>query len=115
MRPSVVCAQAADVHVQPSAMTQMRRVMPLAGSCFVPDRLPNVPAFRLDSAPPRRHLIAPLLRRSTMSLQPVSLSQLAVLTVIAFGALARGAHAQKGVGVFTEHGDVGTVTRPGSA
>jgi hypothetical protein len=50
-----------------------------------------------------------------MSWQPISLSQLGVLTVIAVGALARGASAQQGVGVFTEHGDVGKVTRPGSA
>jgi Tol biopolymer transport system component len=50
-----------------------------------------------------------------MSSQPISLSQLGVLTVIAFGALARGASAQQGVGVFAEHGDVGKVTRPGSA
>src|SRR5215218_7961401 len=50
-----------------------------------------------------------------MSWQSISLPHLGVLTVIAFGALARDASAQQAVGEFTAQGDVGTVTRPGSA
>ena len=50
-----------------------------------------------------------------MSWHPISLPYLGVVTVVAFGMLARTASAQQGVGDFTGHGDVGTVTRPGSA
>ena len=45
----------------------------------------------------------------------ISRPRLGMLSVIAFGMLARPAAAQHPVGEFTEHGDVGTVTRPGSA
>jgi TolB protein len=50
-----------------------------------------------------------------MSWQSISLPHLGVVTMIAFGALVPDASAQQAVGEFTAHGDVGTVTRPGSA
>ena len=45
----------------------------------------------------------------------ISRSRLAMLTAIAIGALARDAAAQQSIGEFTSQGDVGRVTRPGSA
>jgi hypothetical protein len=49
-----------------------------------------------------------------MSWQAISHSHLGVLLVVTFGALSHRASAQRSVGEFTDHGDVGTVTRPGS-
>jgi Tol biopolymer transport system component len=45
----------------------------------------------------------------------ISRSRLGMLTAIAIGALARDAAAQQSIGEFTAQGDVGRVTRPGSA
>ena len=49
-----------------------------------------------------------------MSWQMTSLSHLTAM-ILALGALATPASAQQSVGEFTSHGDVGRVTRPGSA
>ena len=49
-----------------------------------------------------------------MSWQMTSLSHLTAM-ILALGALATPASAQQSVGEFTGHGDVGRVTRPGSA
>ena len=49
-----------------------------------------------------------------MSWRSISLSHVGTM-IIALGALARPASAQQAVGEFTAHGDVGRVTRPGSA
>lgn len=50
-----------------------------------------------------------------MRRQSISRPLLGALSVIASAMLARPVAAQHPVGEFTEHGDVGTVTRPGSA
>jgi TolB protein len=49
-----------------------------------------------------------------MSWRFISLPHLGAM-IIAFGALSHPAAAQQAVGEFTSHGDVGRVTRPGSA
>jgi hypothetical protein len=50
-----------------------------------------------------------------MRWQSISRPLLGVASVVAFAVPARSVAAQHAVGEFTEHGDVGTVKRPGSA
>ena len=115
VRPSV-CAHAADAHVQrdrdhPGAMSHATRRVILRARSDAAPRLcalgwtPSGLAGTLPPSPTRP------TRRITMSWQSISLPHLGVVTVVAFGALARAASAQQAVGEFTEHGDVGTVTR----
>src|SRR5829696_8312931 len=94
-----------------------------AGSSFVPDfafaRAGHAPvprsAFRAPlSRAPERVAPARANRRTTMTWKSVSAAHLGAV-LIAFGALSRPASAQQAVGEFTAHGDVGRVTRAGSA